>query len=68
MKTIDEMFNLDLLSAAEHREITEWVAQARTPEAILAMPPHLWRAVEAAALAMNIDADLTRIPPFALDG
>ncbi len=68
MKTIDEMRHLDLLSAAEHREIAAWVARARTPEAIMAMPPHLWRAIEAAAVAMNIDADLTRLPPFAPDG
>ena len=67
MKIIDEMLSLDLLSPQQHREITEWVRSARTPEAILAMPPHLWRAVEAASAAMNIDADLTRPPWLGAD-
>lgn len=62
MKLIDEMLSLDLLSSGQHREISAWVRTARTPEAILAMPDHLWRAVEAASVAMNIDADLTRPP------
>ena len=57
MNLIDEMLSLDLLSTQQHREIGAWVRAARTPEAILAMPPHLWRALEAASLAMNIDAD-----------
>jgi hypothetical protein len=64
---IDEMLSLDLLSTQQHREITAWVRAARTPEAILAMPPHLWRAVEAASVAMNVDADLTRPPWLGAD-
>lgn len=56
------MLHLDLLSAQQHSEIAGWVRAGRTPEAIMAMPPHLWRAIEAASLAMNIDADLTRPP------
>lgn len=67
MKIIDEMFSLDLLSTQQHREITSWVRIARTPEAILAMPPELWRAIESASLAMNIDADLTRPPGLDAD-
>lgn len=66
MKIIDEMLNLDLLSAQQHREIADWVRAGRTPEAIMAMPPHLWRAIESASVVMNLDADLTR-PPL-LDG
>jgi len=62
VKIIDEMLSLDLLSSLQHREIASWVRTARTPEAIMAMPPHLWRAIEAASVAMNIDADLTRPP------
>lgn len=62
MKIIDEMLSLDLLSAQQHREIALWMRGARTPEAILAMPPHLWRAIEAASVAMNLDADLSRPP------
>ena len=62
MKIIDEMLSLDLLSVQQHREIALWMRGARTPESILAMPPHLWRAIEAASVAMNLDADLTRPP------
>ncbi|WP_425258636.1 hypothetical protein ACPOLB_24340 [Rubrivivax sp. RP6-9] len=67
MRTIDEMLHLDLLTAQQHGEIASWVRAARTPEAILAMPPHLWRAIESASLAMNIDADLTRSPLLGAD-
>lgn len=67
MKIIDEMLNLDLLSTQQHSEIASWVRAGRTPEAILAMPPHLWRAIESASLAMNIDADLTRPPLLGAD-
>ena len=67
MRIIDEMLSLDLLSTQQHREIATWVRASRTPEAILAMPPHLWRAIESASLAMNIDADLTRPPLLGAD-
>jgi hypothetical protein len=67
VKVIDEMLSLDLLSAQQHREIAAWVRAVRTPEAIMAMPPHLWRALESASLAMNIDADLTRPPSLGAD-
>ncbi len=67
MKLIDEMLSLDLLTSGQHREIAAWVARAKTPEGIMAMPPHLWRALELASLAMNVDADLTRPPPMALE-
>jgi hypothetical protein len=67
VKIIDEMLSLDLLSTPQHREITAWMRSARTPEAIMAMPPHLWRAIEAASVAMNIDADLTRPPWLGAD-
>lgn len=62
MKIIDEMLSLDLLSAQQHREIAAWIRSVKTPEAIMAMPPHLWRAIESASVAMNIDSDLTRPP------
>ena len=67
VKIIDEMLNLDLLSTEQHREIAGWVRAGKTPEAIMAMPPHLWRAIESASLAMNIDADLTRPPQLGAD-
>jgi hypothetical protein len=62
VNTIDEMLSLDLLNAQQHREITAWLRANKTPEAVMAMPPHLWRAIESASLAMNIDADLIRPP------
>ncbi len=62
MNTLDEMRHLDLLSAEQHRDIGAWLRSSKTPTAILAMPPHLWRAVEAASVAMNLDADFTRPP------
>jgi hypothetical protein len=62
MKTIDEMLSLQLLTSQQHREVAAWVARSKTPEAILEMPAHLWRAVERASVVMNIDADLTRPP------
>jgi hypothetical protein len=67
VKLIDEMLSLDLLSAQQHREIASWIRSARTPEAIMAMPPHLWRAIESASVAMNIDADLSRPPWLGAD-
>jgi hypothetical protein len=67
VKTVDEMLSLDLLSTQQHRDIVGWLRTSRTPEAILAMPPHLWRAIESASLAMNIDADLTRPPLLGAD-
>ena len=67
MNTIDEMLHLDLLSPAEHAEITTWLRTAKTPEAILSMPPELWRALESASVAMNIDADLLRPPLLSAD-
>lgn len=67
VKLIDEMLSLELLSTQQHREISSWVRSARSPEAIMAMPPALWRAIEAASVAMNIDADLTRPPWLGAD-
>ena len=51
MKTIDEMLNLALLTPDEHRQISQWIAQAETPDEILKMPAPLWRAVELEDLA-----------------
>lgn len=67
MKIIDEMLSLDLLSAQQHTEIASWMQTTRSPEMILAMPPHLWRAIESASVVMNIDADLTRPPWLGAD-
>ena len=62
MKTIDEMLNLALLTADEHQQISAWIAQAKSPDEILKMPPPLWRAVERASAVMGIDEDLLRPP------
>jgi hypothetical protein len=67
VKIIDEMLSLDLLSTQQHREIACWLHASRTPEAIMAMPPPLWRAIESASLVMNIDADLIRPPLLSAD-
>ncbi len=62
MKTIDEMLSLHLLTPDQHGQIGAWVAQARTPEAIMQMPAPLWRALELASVLMNFDADLCQPP------
>ena len=51
-----------LLTDAQHSEIRAWVAEARTPEAIMRMPAHLWRALTLASVLMNVDADLVQEP------
>lgn len=62
MQTLDEMRDRCLLTAQQHAEIGAWVAQARTPEGILAMPEALWRSLELASVLMDVDADLRREP------
>lgn len=62
MQTLDEMLALHLLTAAQHAEISAWVAQATTPEAIMQMRPALWRRLELASVLMNFDADLMQPP------
>ena len=67
VKTIDEMLSLHLLSSEQHAQISAWIADLRTPEAILQMPAHLWRALELASVLINFDADVTRTPTFGFD-
>ncbi len=62
METLNEMRRRHLLTADQHAEIGAWVAQAKSPEAILAMPVPLWRALSLASVLMNVDADLTQPP------
>lgn len=62
MKIIEEMFHLALLTAEQHRQASDWIAQAATPDDILRMPAPLWQAVERASAAMGIDDDLMRPP------
>ena len=62
MKTIDEMLNLDLLTADHHHQINEWIAHSSSPDDILRMPAPLWQAVERASEAMGVNEDLLRPP------
>lgn len=62
MQTLDEMLALHLLTADQHAEISAWVAQAKSPEAIMQMRPALWRRLELASVLMNFDADLMQPP------
>jgi hypothetical protein len=57
MQTLDVMLSLNLLTPLQHREIRAWTARARTPEKIMEMPPHLWRALELASVLMGFDGD-----------
>ena len=67
MKTLDEMLSLRLISREQHAEIGSWIAEARTPQAIMRMPAPLWRALELASVLMNVDADLRQPPLFEAD-
>jgi len=62
MQTLDEMRERRLLSPEQHSEIADWIRRGRTPEAILDMPPRLWRTLALASVLMDVDADLTQ--PF----
>ncbi len=62
MQTLDEMLGRHLITVDQHFEIGASIAHARTPERIMEMPPHLWRAFELASVLMNVDADLTQPP------
>ena len=66
VQTLDEMLDRNLLTPAQRGEIAAWIAQAKTPEAILQMPAPLWRTFELASVLMDVDADLTQ-PPAWLD-
>ncbi|MEO5735738.1 MAG: hypothetical protein ABIN96_11875 [Rubrivivax sp.] len=65
MQTLDEMLSRNLLNPDQHAQIAAWISQARTPEAIMEMPPSLWRTLSLASVLMNVDADLTQPPLFA---
>ena len=62
MQTLDDMRQRHLLTSDQHARIHAWVTRVRTPEAILAMPADLWRALSLASVLMNIDADLVQPP------
>ena len=58
MQTLDDMLMLKLLTPDQHAEIHAWAVREKTPERIMQMPPHLWRALEAASVLMDFDASL----------
>lgn len=60
MQTLDEMLSLKLLSADQHAEIRAWTRRAKTPEKIMQMPAHLWRALELASVLMDFDTSLAQ--------
>ena len=62
VQTLDEMRSLHLLTPDQHAEIGAWIAERKTPEAILQMPPHLWRAFAMASMLMGFDADVMQPP------
>lgn len=68
MQTLDEMLSRKLLTPVQHAEIRAWIVQARTAEAILAMPQPLWRSFALASVLMNVDADLTQPPLLSAGG
>ena len=68
MQTLDEMHQRHLLSSEQHAQIGAWIAARKTPEGILQMPPHLWRAFALASVLMGFDADLDQPPPMGADG
>lgn len=67
MQTLDEMLDRRLLTPDQHADIAAWVMRARTPEAILQMPPALWRTLELASVLMEVDADLQQAPLLSAD-
>jgi len=68
MQTLKEMRSLHLITAEQHVEIAAWIRENGSPEGILAMPPHLWRAFELASVLMGVDNDLTQPPLLSADG
>lgn len=62
MQTLNDMLSRKLLTADQHAQIGAWISQARTPEAIMAMPPALWRSLTLASVLMDVDADLLQAP------
>ena len=57
MQLLDEMLDLKLLTPEQHHEIGAWVSRSKTPDKIMQMPAHLWRALEMASLLMDFDPD-----------
>jgi hypothetical protein len=59
MQTLDEMLAMNLLTPDQHGEIASWVRHHKSPDRIMQMPPHLWRALELASVLMDFDVDVS---------
>lgn len=57
MQLLDEMLDLNLLTPEQHHEIGAWVSRSKTPDKIMQMPAHLWRALEMASLLMDFEGE-----------
>lgn len=62
MQTLNDMLDRGFLTPAQHEDIGRWISHVKTPEGIMRMPPHLWKAFELASVLMSVDADLTQPP------
>ena len=67
MQTLDDMLGRHLLTPEQHRQISAWIAAARTPQAIRDMPAELWRTLELASVLMGFDADMMLPAPLGAD-
>jgi len=67
MQTLNEMLNRKLLTVDQHAQIGAWISEARTPDAILSMPPALWRTLELASVLMGFDEDVSQAPMLSAD-
>ena len=56
------MLARNFLTTDQHGQIRTWIAELRTPQAILEMPSHLWRSLELASVLMGFDDDVTQTP------
>jgi len=63
MQTLDEMRDCHMLTQQQHAQIRAWIADLRTPEAILRMPRHLWRRLELASVLLEFDLEGGEAPP-----
>ena len=57
MQLLDEMLSLNLLTPEQHHEIGAWVSRSKTPDKIMQMPAHLWRALELASVLMDFNTE-----------
>ena len=60
MQTLNDMLDRNLLTVDQHAQISAWISQARTPEAILEMPAALWRSLALASVLMGFDAGVSQ--------